>query len=354
MAALICLCICSFCGLFWLLLGQQSVRELPTVDSISFPQIFEIQLSDDSERSTVYQLSDKQLIAPAPDPSAYGQAADPADMQDILSQAHGHFAMDHSLFTTSTPIKPGSSVLYYLDDSLFVVTWKQVLDNSTYTFSEIKIMHPSQIRRFFSDGRFGSGMLKTTTEMAQTVNAVVASSGDYYEYRSIGVVVNDGQVFRHMGHYLDTCFVDDRGDLLFSYAGDIKDAETAQAFVDEHNVRFSLSFGPVMIENGEYRVPANYNSGEINDHYARAALCQMDERHYVLVTANMEEPNYEVPTVSEFAYNLLKLGIPKAYALDGGQTAAIAMDGELINTVSYGSQREISDILYFATAIPKF
>ena len=41
-----------------------------------------------------------------------------------------------------------------------------------------------------------------------------------------------------------------------------------------------------------------------------------------------------------------------AYTLDGGQTATIAMNHEHINPVQYGSQRRISDIFYFATAIP--
>ena len=48
----------------------------------------------------------------------------------------------------------------------------------------------------------------------------------------------------------------------------------------------------------------------------------------------------------------MQMGIPKAYALDGGQTAAIAMNHQLMNKVSYGSQRKISDIIYFATALP--
>jgi exopolysaccharide biosynthesis protein len=44
--------------------------------------------------------------------------------------------------------------------------------------------------------------------------------------------------------------------------------------------------------------------------------------------------------------------VDKAYALDGGQTTVITMDGELINSVDYGFQRQISDIIYFATALP--
>ena len=41
-----------------------------------------------------------------------------------------------------------------------------------------------------------------------------------------------------------------------------------------------------------------------------------------------------------------------AYTLDGGQMATIVMNDTLVNQVSYGSQRRISDILYFATAVP--
>ena len=45
-------------------------------------------------------------------------------------------------------------------------------------------------------------------------------------------------------------------------------------------------------------------------------------------------------------------GAEKAYALDGGQTAVIVTNDQLINRPSYGYQRMISDIIYFATAIP--
>ena len=120
----------------------------------------------------------------------------------------------------------------------------------------------------------------------------------------------------------------------------------------EHNICFSLCFGPVMIHDGECRVPNKYNSGEINNPYARAAIGQLDELHYVVVAANTEKPYFSVPTVRQVAEKLQAMGVPTAYALDGGQTAAIVMNDQLINTVSYGAQREISDIFYFATAIP--
>lgn len=301
-----------------------------------------------------YQLNDSDLVSPKPNPNGYGQVQEPARLQPILEQAKDLLDGQTTLFSPDIQIKEDSAITYYLDETILAITWKQVVDGCCYTFSEVKIADASQFRRFLADGKYNSGQLYTTTEMASSVNAVVASSGDYYGYRSIGIVVNDGHVYRGRGHYLDTCYIDDQGDLLFTYAGEITDEQAAQTYVDQHNIRFSLCFGPVMVRDGEACVPPDYNSGEINSPYARAALCQWDKLHYVVVTANNEPPCYKLPRVSEFGKNLQAMGIPTVYALDGGQTAAIAMDGQLINTVSYGSQREISDIFYFATAVPNY
>ena len=37
----------------------------------------------------------------------------------------------------------------------------------------------------------------------------------------------------------------------------------------------------------------------------------------------------------------------------GGQTTTIVLNNEVINHVNYGSERKISDIIYFATAMPE-
>ena len=127
--------------------------------------------------------------------------------------------------------------------------------------------------------------------------------------------------------------------------------EEAQRFVDENNIRFSLVFGPILVDNGERCEPATYDLGEVNSFSPRAALCQMDELHYLVVTANPEPENPGKLNIHQFAERIAETGCRKAYTLDGGQTAAIALDGELVNYVLYGQQRPISDIIYFATAV---
>lgn len=311
------------------------------------------ELGDKLDVERTYWLNDNDMVAPEPNADRYGKTDDAASLQWLLDDAAKLLQGQRTLFTTETPIKAGTSVEYYLDDTIFAVTWKQVVNNCTYTFSEVKIAHPSQFRRFLSNGQYGSGVLHTTSEMAASVNAVVASAGDYYSYRPGGLVINNGTVHRSIGfNSLDTCYINHEGDLLFTRRGELTTLSELEQFVEDNNVRFSLCFGPLMLLDGENYVPAYYSLGEINEIYPRAALCQMDKLHYVVVTANMEEPNYNRPTVAGFAQHLLDLGIPTAYTLDGGQTATIVMNDRVINTVSYGAEREISDIIYFATAIP--
>lgn len=301
----------------------------------------------------VYSLDDKDMVAPKPNPARYGTAESPEELAEILQEAQELLDGQETLFSTDIELLKGSKITYYLDDTILAITWKQVVGNGAYTFSEVKIAHASQFRRFLADGKYGATTEYTTQEMAKSVNAVVASSADYYGYRYTGICVNQGKVYREHGQHLDTCFIDDNGDLIFSYRGELTEKEAAQKYVVQKNIRFSLSFGPVMIVDGADVVPSSYYVGEINEKYARAALCQLGSLHYLVVAANYEHPYNAVHTMKEFTQNLLQMGITKAYALDGGQTASIVMNDKLINSVSYGAQRDISDIIYFATAIPE-
>ena len=300
----------------------------------------------------VYWLSDDDQVAPEPDQSKFGETDDPTTMQWFLDAAKPILEGQDTMFTTDVKIGPKTKVLYYLDDTIMVITWKEVINNCMYTFSEVKIAHPSQFRRFLAGGSFSSPIQLTTTEMAASVNAVVASSGDFYMFRRHGVIVYDGTVQRCDSAGVQTCYIDDQGDMIFSHQGQFTDIQSAQAFVDENNIRFSMCFGPVLVENGVPHKIGWYPLGEINDDYSRAALCQKGKLHYLLVTANTEWPCSVTTDIFGFQKALLKFNCDMAYTLDGGQTAVIAMNDQLINNVVYGYQRDISDIIYFATAIP--
>ena len=155
---------------------------------------------------------------------------------------------------------------------------------------------------------------------------------------------------------VDTCYITEDGEMIFSNQGQISNKADAERFVEENKVRFSLAFGPILVDNGE--VPADvgrtYPIGEGNHRYSRAGLGQLGELHYLMVTANLVT-GYDAgtPTITMFAKRMQSFGCEKAYSLDGGQTAVIVTNNQLINRPDYGYQRQISDIIYFATALPE-
>ena len=300
----------------------------------------------------VYWIEEGTQVAPEPDQSLFGQSNDPKVLQEVLDDAKWLLDGQSMYFDPNGERYSESTVNYYLDDSILAVTWQEVHDGSVYTFSEVKVSHPSQFRRHLAGGEYGSDMQYLTTEMAAAVNAVVASAGDFYRFRDFGAVVYEGEAKRVEGTYAETCYIDSNGDMHFTYGGDVLTVEDVQKLVDEKDIQFSLAFGPVLVDNYELVEHTWYGVGEINEGYARAALCQMDTLHYIVVAANTTGAYQDIPTVKTFAKNIAATGCKMAYCLDGGQTATIVMNDQLMNRPVYGQQRKISDIIYFATAIP--
>ena len=57
--------------------------------------------------------------------------------------------------------------------------------------------------------------------------------------------------------------------------------------------------------------------------------------------------------INKAAEIIFAKGVEKAYALDGGQTATMVMRGKTVNRVDWDEERTMSDIIYFATALPE-
>ena len=353
-----CLCILAAVALGLLLAQSDTADTVKAADrqlGDRFDQYMTNRLSDSLEGiasiEKVYWLDDHDTVAPEPDPDKFGTATDPKELAWLIEAAQPLLEGQTLSFTTDTHILPGSEIIYYLDETILCITWKEVHGDSCYTFSEVKIKHPSQLRRFLADDTYGSDKQYYGSDMARSVNAVTASNGDFYKFRSYGFVTYYGKVYRS-DSWLDTCFVDDQGQLLMVPRGQLHNIEQAQAFVDEHNVRFSLAFGPILIRDGKNVVPSAYACGEIDDNYSRSALAQLDTLHYMLCVTSFEASAWGMPDSRSFAEVLLRKGCLNAYSLDGGQTTLLMTNDQIINRTSYDSERTVSDIIYFATAVP--
>lgn len=330
---------------------------------------------------TVYKIDSNALVAPAPLSNAFGRVStsDAAEILNVIQRAResGLLGEDETVvFDPNVEFNNGSyyqDIQYYLDDTLLVIAWKEIIDGNTCTFCEVKMQDASQFRRKLAGDTFGSDILEYTTTMHAATNAVVSMNADYYRFRDMGIVVFDHQLYRfNEGEYLlrygqmlrkynciDTLFVTTEGDFLFWHLYEESTPEDMQRFIEENNILFSIAFGPVLVENGElntsYFEEQWYPIGEINTGYSRAGIGQMGKYHYLYMSLNHSDEKAARWPMKEFAQHFYEKGVVNAYALDGGQTSEIVFQGDEaynhVDHVNGTSSRQVSDMIYFASAI---
>ena len=105
-----------------------------------------------------YWIEEGTLVAPEPNQALFGRTDDPEVMAQVLHDAQWLLDGQTTYFQPNQKLYEDSIVRYYLDDSIFAITWQEVHDGSVYTFSEIKVSHPSQFRRHLAGGEYGSDM----------------------------------------------------------------------------------------------------------------------------------------------------------------------------------------------------
>ena len=131
----------------------------------------------------------------------------------------------------------------------------------------------------------------------------------------------------------------------------IKNGDFIAEFGQAQSEFANLKHGPILVNDGVRCDPDTYYLGEIIDNYPRVALCQKDELHYIVVTANAKLAHRSSINIRTFTDEIEKLHCQKAYTLDGGRTGTVVINGKVVNPI-VKSERWISDTIYFATAIP--
>ena len=309
-------------------------------------------LSDLVYIKKIYTIPEQDLVAPAPHAECYGHTNDPAEVQAVVDAAAELLDGQELYWNPDIVRMEGSEIAYYYDETILVICWKENIDNCCCSFAEIKIAHGSQLRRTIAGNSYGSGVRYTASEMAAASNAVVAIDGDFYDYRLLGITAYQRQIYRNKPQSVDSCFFTADGDLLFSHRGELMGEGEAEKFMEDNDVTFAIAFGPILVENGEVVETSSYPLGEVLQHYTRCAIGQYDKLHYLLMTAGFDGYLTNVPTINGAARIIQEKGVEKAYALDGGQSAVLYIDGGPFNHVDFGWERTMSDIIYFATALP--
>ena len=289
-------------------------------------------------------------LPPQPKAACYSATNDPQEVQAVIDAAAVLLDGQETFWNADIDFMPNSEMRYYRDDSILVVAWQEAIEGRGCSFVEVKLADGSQLRRKISGDSYRAAGLKTATELAAEDNAVMAVSGDFYVRRSIGIGVYGGELQYFSPIAVHTCMFTSGGDMLLLRPGDIQTWEDAEKFISDNDVEFSVNFGQILVENGELQdLSSGYVYGEVDSKYSRCAIGQRGELHYLIMTVCYEQ-NYGTCTASTEARFMHDKGVDTAYALDGGHTATIAMNGSAYNRPDWGWQNAISDVICFASA----
>ena len=300
----------------------------------------------------LYTIPESAAVAPKPQ-AQFGSTNDPAVVQAVVDQAAELLDGQTLAWNPGLPFWDGEPIQYYYDETILAITWKEIINGNMVTFGEVKLAHGSQLRRALAGNQYGSSVEEYPTNMAKNVNAVLAINGDFYNFRDLGITVYQRQLYRHAPKSVDTAYFTASGDMIFSKRGELADKAEAEKFVQDNDAIFSVAFGPILVEDGQKVTTTQYPIGEIEKKYSRTAIGQRDDLHYILMTVNYEGPCQVTCTLAQATEYIYAKGVEKAYALDGGQTSSMVFNGELVNRVDWGNERTMSDIIYFASAVPE-
>lgn len=235
----------------------------------------------------------------------------------------------------------------YKDPTLHVVIETGRRDECDYWVARVKIGHPSQLRTAAGIS-FDKFITTKGVYIARRQNAVLAVNGDYYTYYKYGYILREGKVFRDkLKGERDVLAIDENGDFHVFYT---PAAGTMTDTIDGKKLINVFHFGPVLVDNGEVgTLEASY---WIAPEAKRQRMCiaQIGPLEYMCVCTAGAHRGSVGMDLYQFAEFVKELGAVTAYNLDGGDSAIMAFDGVKINDVKNKNTRDISDIIYFASA----
>jgi exopolysaccharide biosynthesis protein len=221
----------------------------------------------------------------------------------------------------------------------------------TYYVADVVLSDVTQLRSAFAENKFGRNIIANTSTIAQQNGALFAINGDYYGFRTSGIVIRNGVIFRDVPARQGVAFYRDGTMRLYD-----EKSTTAERLVAE-GVWHTLSFGPGLLEDGrildgieDVQVDTNIGNRDMQGNEPRTAFGMIDENHFVFVVVDGRSTGYSRGiTMTELAQIFQGLGATVAYNLDGGGSATMWFNGELVNNpLGKGRERGTSDILYFA------
>ena len=239
----------------------------------------------------------------------------------------------------------GTVIGTYSDSkSKITVTQYRAYDSNIYV-ADVEVTDGTSILSAFANNTYGRNITDTTSDMAEENNAVLAINGDYYGARQSGYVIRNGVVYRNQGSNGEDMVISKDGSLSF-----VSESDTTTDSLIQKQAWQVLSFGPVLVENGQIAVTENDEVGMAMASNPRTAIGTVAKNHYLFVVSDGRTSESAGLSLYELANFMKSLGATNVYNLDGGGSSTMAFQGEVVNNPTTNgnkiSERAVSDILY--------
>ena len=220
----------------------------------------------------------------------------------------------------------------------------------TYLAADIQLGDATDLRAAFAQNQYGLNIKDTVSGMAQEHDAFFAVNGDYYGYRTDGIVLRNGILYRDEPTGRECLVMYKDGTACAMREGTV----SGEKLVEEGawNV---FSFGPVLVEDGKIRegLDEPYKVDILNESISgkqpRMGIGILGENHLLIVAVDGRAEGYSCGmTFQEFAQLFADYGCELAYNLDGGSSVTMYQEGQILNQPSSGEERRISDMIYIS------
>lgn len=218
----------------------------------------------------------------------------------------------------------------------------------TYFVADIQLGDATDLRAAFAQNQYGLNIKDTVSGMAQEHDALFAVNGDYYGYRTDGIVLRNGILYRDEPTGRECLVMYKDGTACAMREGTV----SGEKLVEEGawNV---FSFGPVLVEDGKIRegLDEPYKVDMLNESisgkHPRTGIGILGKNHVLIVTVDGRAEGYSCGmTFQELAQLFIDYGCELAYNLDGGSSVTLYQEGKILNRPSGGEERRISDMIY--------
>jgi len=234
----------------------------------------------------------------------------------------------------------------YKDENISITITTHREYNTEIYVADIKLSSPEYLKTAFAKNAYGRNVTAKTSSTAKNVNAILAINGDYYGAQEKGYVIRNNVLYR------DTVSRDNEdlviyNDVIFVI---IRETEISADELLKQGAREVLSFGPALIENGVISVDKNDEVGQAMASNPRTAIGIVEENHYIFVVSDGRTRESEGLTLLELAKFMQSLSANTAYNLDGGGSATMVFNGDIVNKPTTNGktikERSVSDIVY--------